>query len=188
MLGIPIGLAYTNAGEWFIHKYMLHGLGQNKRSFWSFHWHEHHKEARGHDMFDSQYTRSVFSWTPQGKEALALTLSAIAHLPLLPIFPFFTATVLWRTWNYYKVHKRAHLDPQWAKEHLSWHYDHHMGKNQNANWCVSHPWFDHVMGTRKKYRYDERARPIGEVGTSARGPSVLEKAKQRVMELLPKAA
>ena len=53
--------------------------------------------------------------------------------------------------NYYRKHKRAHLDPEWAREHLPWHYDHHMGRNQHANWCVSQPWFDWVMGTREKY-------------------------------------
>lgn len=154
MLGIPIGLLYQNVGEWLIHKHLLHGLGKDKRSFWSFHWHDHHRAARKHDMIDAQYQRTVFSWTPQGKEALALVLAALAHLPLLPIFPFFTGTVLWRSLHYYRVHKRSHLDPAWAKEHLPWHYDHHMGVDQNANWCVTHPWFDEVMGTRKVYRYE----------------------------------
>ena len=59
--------------------------------------------------------------------------------------------------RYYRVHKRAHLDPEWAKVHLPWHYDHHMGPNQNANWCVTRPWFDHLMGTREPYLGTERA-------------------------------
>jgi hypothetical protein len=37
-----------------------------------------------------------------------------------------------------------------------------MGKDQNANWCVTHPWFDVIMGTRKKYTYDENGKPIAE--------------------------
>ena len=37
------------------------------------------------------------------------------------------------------------------REHLPWHYDHHMGPNQEANWCVTRPWFDYVMGTREPY-------------------------------------
>jgi len=68
MIGFPLGLLYSNAGEWFIHRYVLHGLRRNKRSLWSFHWH-----------------------------------------------------------------------------------DHHMGPNQEANWCVTQPWFDYVMGTRELY-------------------------------------
>ena len=40
MLGIPLGLLYSNAGEWLLHKYLLHGLGRRKGTFWAFHWHE----------------------------------------------------------------------------------------------------------------------------------------------------
>jgi len=54
------------------------------------------------------------------------------------------------------VHKLYHLDPEWAREHLSWHYDHHMGTDQDANWCVTHPWFDELMGTRQPYAGTER--------------------------------
>ena len=49
-----------------------------------------------------------------------------------------------------------------GKQHLPWHYDHHMGRDQNANWCVTHPLFDNVMGTRKIYTYDENGRVIAE--------------------------
>ncbi len=183
MIGIPIGFAYTNISEWLIHKYWLHGLGKNKKSFWSFHWHEHHREARKNEMFDPQYVRSVFNWSPQGKEVLGLIAGALAVSPLLPLAPFFTATVWVRTWRYYQAHKKAHLDPQWAKEHLPWHYDHHMGKDQNANWCVTHPWFDHVMGTRKKYQYDETGKVLGEqtavAATQSRIPR-FARARQRI--------
>ena len=159
MLGIPLGWAYANMGEWLIHKYLLHGRGVDKKSFWAFHWHEHHRESRRHRMFDRQYVRSLFTWSPQGKEAAALLGAAAVHAPLLPLAPFFTGTVWWSIWSYYRAHKRSHLDPDWAKEHLPWHYDHHMGKDQNSNWCVTHPFFDYVMGTRKKYTYDDDGRP-----------------------------
>ena len=65
--------------------------------------------------------------------------------------PFFVATVWACSVNYYRAHRRAHLDPRWAREHLPWHYDHHMGRNQNANWCVTHPFFDNLMGTRREF-------------------------------------
>lgn len=151
MIGIPLGLMYTNAGEWLVHKYVLHGLGRNKRSFWAFHWRDHHREVRRHDHYDESYHRSVFGWHPQGKEALSLGLAAAAHLPLMPIAPFFTSTVLYSIWRYHRVHKRSHLDPEWAREHLPWHYDHHMGPNQHRNWCVTRPWMDWIMGTREPY-------------------------------------
>jgi hypothetical protein len=31
---------------------------------------------------------------------------------------------------------------------IPWHYDHHMNSNQDANWCVTKPWFDYILGTR----------------------------------------
>jgi len=187
MIGIPIGLAFSNVAEWLLHKHMLHGLGKNRENFWSFHWHEHHRESRRNDMFDPQYVRSVFTWSPQGKEALALVAGAAVVAPLFPVAPFFTATVLYSSVRYYRLHKRAHLDREWCKENLPWHYDHHMGRDQNSNWCVTHPWFDHVMGTRKRYVYDEAGKPVAEeVVPKAKGfvarfvKPIFDAAKDRV--------
>ncbi len=156
MIGIPLGLAFANAGEWIIHKHVLHGLGKNKQSEWSFHWHDHHRNVRRHGHFDPSYDRSVWGWHGQGKEALGLTAVGLAAVPLLPVAPFFAGTVIYSAANYYRKHKRAHQDPEWARRHLPWHYDHHMGPKQDANWCVTHPWFDHVMGTRVPYVGTER--------------------------------
>lgn len=151
LVGIALGLLYQNAGEWFVHKHVLHGAGRKRKSFWSFHWHEHHREARLHGFRDENYERPLFAWHAQSKEALALVGAGLVHLPLLPIAPFFTGAYLYGLARYYRVHKRAHQDPEWAREHLPWHYDHHMGPNQDANWCVSKPWFDQLMGTREPY-------------------------------------
>jgi len=151
MIGIPLGLAVANASEWVIHKYILHGRGKNKRSFWSFHWHDHHRKSRQNGHIDSDYQESVFRWNGQGKEALVLTLTGLAWLPAFPVAPFFVGTLVYSGINYYRKHKRAHLDPDWARENLPWHYDHHMGPNQNSNWCVTRPWFDEIMGTREPY-------------------------------------
>lgn len=157
MIGIPLGLLAANATEWVVHKYVLHGLGKKKSSFWSFHWHEHHAESRTNVMRDPHYAdRSVLGWHAQGKEALALVGAAAAITPLLPVAPFFVAAGWYSAWNYYRVHKRSHEDPAWAREHLTWHYDHHMGPKQDANWCVTRPWFDHLMGTRIPYAYTAR--------------------------------
>lgn len=156
MIGIPLGLLYSNAGEWAIHKYILHGLGKNKRSFWSYHWHDHHGDVRKNNHIDEAYQDTPLQWNAQGKELLGLVSLGMAHLPLMPVAPFFTGTVLYSLWKYYDVHKRSHLDPGWAREHLPWHYDHHMGPNQDANWCVTRPWFDEWMGTREPYAGTER--------------------------------
>jgi sterol desaturase/sphingolipid hydroxylase (fatty acid hydroxylase superfamily) len=72
------------------------------------------------------------------------------------VAPFFVLTSYYASYRYYRCHKRAHMDPAWAREHLPWHYDHHMGPNQHANWCVTRPWFDVLMGTREPYAGTER--------------------------------
>ena len=46
MLGIPLALAVFGYGEWATHKYLLHGLGRDKRSKLAFHFHEHHQAVR----------------------------------------------------------------------------------------------------------------------------------------------
>lgn len=158
MIGIPIGLALANAGEWYMHKYVLHGLGKRKGSFWSFHWHEHHRESRKHYMLDRDYQRPATEWNAQSKEIAALGAATLAVLPLAPVAPFLVGTLAYSAINYYRKHKRAHLDPAWARQHLPWHYDHHMGPNQHANWCVTRPWFDIVRGTRERYAGTERER------------------------------
>lgn len=163
LLSVPLALVYANVMEWLIHKHLLHGVGKRKASFFSFHWHEHHRQARRNDMFDAQYVRPLLTWSPQGKEALSVAGLALAHGVLLRWLPVFTLTVWLCALRYYFVHKKAHLDPAWCLKHVPVHYDHHMGKDQNANWCVTSPWFDFVMGTRKIYSYDPRARPVGEL-------------------------
>ena len=158
MIGIPFALAYSNAGEWAVHRFVLHGWGKSKKSMWSFHFHEHHKACRKHEGHDPHYHRPLMGWHAQGKEALGLLAIGAAHLPLLPLAPFFTATVWYSILKYHRLHKRSHMDPEWARKNLPWHYDHHMGPDQEANWCVTHPWFDHVMKTRKPFAFTETER------------------------------
>ncbi len=151
MIGIPIGLLYANAVEWSVHKYVLHGLGKNKKSIWSFHWHEHHKNVRRNGHVDPEYARKGVAWNGPAKEAVGLAAMALAHLPIAPVAPFFFGTVLYSAGRYWYVHRKSHLDPEWARENLPWHYDHHMGPDQDANWCVSKPWADDLLGTRIPY-------------------------------------
>lgn len=151
LVEIPLGLFYGNAMEWVIHKYLLHGLGKNKANFWSFHWHDHHRNARRNDMMDEDYQRPLKLSEPPGKELASLILAAIVHAPLLLVAPFFTLTAWYCAFNYYRLHKKCHLDPEWGRENMPWHVDHHMGPDQDQNWCVTKPWFDLIMGTRVKY-------------------------------------
>lgn len=151
MIGVPLGLFYSNAVEWVVHKYLLHGLGKKKGSWWAFHWREHHKNCRKYGMMDPDYQRPITDWNARGKEAAGILVLCAAHLPLVKVAPFFTATVFYAGVNYLRKHKKSHRDPEWAMKHMKWHVDHHLGKNQDANWCVSQPWFDNLVGTRIDY-------------------------------------
>ena len=82
---------------------------------------------------------------------MSLVGIALLHLPLAYFSVSFVLTLLYSNLNYYRVHRKSHLDPQWARQNLSWHYDHHMGLNQDSNWCVTKPWFDLILGSRKPY-------------------------------------
>ena len=156
MIGIPVGLVYANAAEWMIHKHVLHGPGKRRGSFWSFHFHEHHRASRKNLFHDPDYARSGLGRNAKTKELLGVIALAVVHLPLLPVAPFFTATVVYSAAHYYRTHRRSHIDPEWAREHLPWHYDHHMGPDQDKNWGVTRPWIDHLMGTRVPYVGTER--------------------------------
>ena len=148
MLGIPLGLLTANAVEWGMHKYVLHGMGKKRGTFWAFHFHEHHREVREHGYYDPNYERFPLGMHAQGKEAWALIASAVAVTPLFPVAPFFVGTLWYSSLNYYRVHKKSHMNPAWGEQRVPWHFDHHMGNNPGANWCVTRPWFDYIMGTR----------------------------------------
>ncbi|MGQ0530769.1 MAG: hypothetical protein ACT4PG_13385 [Panacagrimonas sp.] len=149
MMGIPLGLLTANAAEWVIHKHVLHGWGGKRGKFWSFHFHEHHREVRQNHYHDPNYRRFPLGLHAQGKEAWGLIGMSAAVAPLFPVAPFFVGTLWYSAANYYRIHKRSHLDPAWGQARIPWHYDHHMGRNPSANWCVTRPWFDYVMGTRE---------------------------------------
>ena len=117
MIGIPIGLAYANAAEWLIHKYVLHGAGKKKGNFWSFHFHEHHKASRKNGFIDEVYVDPGLGGTPKARSSW-LSCIDLQHLPLFPVAPFFTTSLVYSAYNYYVTHKRAHLNPEWAAEHF----------------------------------------------------------------------
>src|SRR5690606_14693975 len=105
----------------------------------AYHWKRHHRNARRHGNYDPDFDVPIARSQAQRVEVTGLAIFAALHLPLLPIAPFFTGAVLYGLVNYHRRHKRAHADPRWAREHLPWHYDHHMGPDQHKNWCVSRP-------------------------------------------------
>ncbi|MEQ1635582.1 MAG: hypothetical protein ABL903_02750 [Methylococcales bacterium] len=134
-----------------MHKYLLHGLGKNRDSFWAYHWYERHAECIKNNMLDMNYKRlRLTTWNAQSKELILLAGLVGLHLPLLMSFPAFICAVYFSMALYYYKHRKAHLNPSWARKHLRWHYEHHLGGDSSANWCVTWPWFDYLLGTRVK--------------------------------------
>ena len=152
--GFVTGLVVANAFEWFAHKYILHGthrigqsryspLPENMKSHW-----EHHREVRKDGFQDYGYIEGLSNWRTRNE---LISLAIAAGTFSLISFKFSKGFAL-SNWycaaNYFYMHRKAHLEPEWAKRTIPWHYDHHMNSNQDANWCVTKPWFDYVMGTR----------------------------------------
>lgn len=152
--GFIAGLVVANAFEWVAHKYVLHGTHRVAQPRFSpvpksmkSHW-EHHREVRKTDFNDAGYVEGIANWRTRNEiGSLAVTVAIFAPL-FYPISKGMSAAVLYSAVNYYYVHRRAHLEPEWAKRKIPWHYDHHMNANQDANWCVTKPWFDYILGTR----------------------------------------
>jgi len=144
------GLLYANAGEWLVHKHVLPAPGKNRGGFWAYHLNEHHALCTSNSMLDPGYQKlTLTTWNTQSKELVVLAGIVLLHAPIFFVFPTFTSAVYTSLAIYYYKHRKAHLDPVWARWALLWHYEHHLGGTR-ANWCVTWPWFDYLLGTRVK--------------------------------------
>ncbi len=150
LLQIVLAVVYANLVEWVLHKYVLHGLGIKKSSWFAYHWFQHHKNSRKYAYLDPLYASSLFHWQSRGKELFSVCMVLLVHAPLALYFPYaFIVQCLYAV-LYMVVHTYSHLNPTWAKKYLKHHYDHHMGKSQHFNWGVVMPLWDWILGTRKK--------------------------------------
>lgn len=149
MLSIPLGIITANFVEWTFHKYVLHGLGKNKNSIFSAHWHDHHRIVRKKNMVDSFYFEPA-SKQIKAYEVKTLIVGGLMFLPIFKKFPLFIGTILSYGVAYYFIHRRSHLDSKWASKWLPWHVRHHLGKNQDKNWGVVLPFSDIILGTYTK--------------------------------------
>lgn len=144
-----LAFIYANLLEWVIHKYLFHGVGKNKKSLFAGHWHTHHKLCRKNDNKDKTYQEfPVHSSVRQ--ELTSLLVMVVVHIPVVLFSPFFFACLVYFAARYFYIHRRCHVDVEWGKRNFPWHYDHHMGKNQDANWGVTNPLWDYIFNTRKK--------------------------------------
>ena len=128
--------------DWGVHILLHKPRGKSR---FKFHW-KHHKIARKNGNCDPDY--KIKLWQNETKIAVG---AMILHSPLYLLFPVFTITVLAYASVYLVLHRKSHQHVEFFKKWLPWHYEHHMGRNQNANWCVICPLMDHLMGTREKW-------------------------------------
>ena len=103
------------------------------------------------------------------KEFVGIVLLAIIHIPVVLLSPILYFAIAAHGVYYLYVHRKSHMDLNWAKRNVPWHWDHHMGpgKAVNANWCVTSPFFDWIMNTRVRY-YNTRKYYIDMAKKSAR--------------------
>ena len=139
-----LGLLLASMMEWVVHKYFLHNLGKKKASLFSFHWGVHHREARKNKFLDPKVP---------AREIFGVFMLCLISSPIILVSPTAYTAMFIHAIVYLIVHKHAHRNPDWCYKHLRWHYDHHMGKDQDKNWCVVHPLADYILGTRRKYEY-----------------------------------
>ena|SRR3989344_3810020 len=153
---VAAGYLYVKAFENLAHKYLLHDLGKDKNSFWSFHFHEHHKAAIKYGMLDPAYFEPWWLNHSRAKEVGLLIGAFGVHLPLAKKHPYFVAGVGIGVLEYYHKHKKAHLDPEWAFEHMQNHVKHHL-LDQNKYWGVTSGLVDRLAGTAPKISAEEWA-------------------------------
>ena len=148
-----LGLLYGQWLEWLIHKHLLHTVGKKRGSLFGYHFHAHHRESLLNLFYDPSYHGHGEGTK---KEIRDLCLLFVLHSPLIFFVPAFLAGATAHSILYFLVHRKAHIDPDWCKKHLPWHYDHHMAPNQDANWGVTTDWIDRLMGTREVYLGTEK--------------------------------
>lgn len=154
LLQFAAGYLYVKAVENLAHKYLLHDLGKNKESFWSFHFHDHHKAAIKYGMLDPAYFEPWWLNSSRAKEVGSLVGSLGVHLPLAKKYPYFVAGIGVGIAEYYYKHKKSHTVPDWAFDHMQNHVKHHL-LDQNKYWGVTSGLIDKLAGTAPKVSEEE---------------------------------
>ena len=154
LLKAAAGYLYVKAVENLAHKYLLHDLGKDKNSFWSFHFHEHHKAAVKYGMLDRAYFEPWWLNPSRAKEVGSLAAAVAVHLPLAKKYPYFVAGVGIGILEYYHKHKKSHTVPEWAFDNMQNHVKHHL-LDQNQYWGVTSGLVDRLMGTAPKISAEE---------------------------------
>jgi len=135
--------------EWFAHKYILHNF--KIKSLSHYHFGRHHQQCRKNEGHDSDYLSfPPKKWETGIHEIVALVCATILSAPIILISGWLWTFLCIYMCLYYYLHRKMHIQPSWGKKWFPWHWKHHMGKDQNANWGVTNPIFDYIFNTTKK--------------------------------------
>ena len=144
-----LGIVLGSLIEWAAHKYLLHNFSH--RIFSHSHFSVHHRNCRKNNNYDQDYENFPPKTLDEGLMEISLLLSGIALTSPLAFISFHLwLGLFFHACLYYFLHRKSHMDVEWGKKWMPWHYEHHMGKKQNSNWGVTNPVFDYVFGTRSK--------------------------------------
>ena len=135
-----LGLLYASFVEWFAHRFLFHGLGRKKNSFFAFHLREHHKNVLKNDYYDIKFSKI---------ELPGILLLLLLHSPILYVSVAFYVSLCLYGVLFIIVHNIIHKKPDIGKRYFTWHWNHHMS-NQNKSWGVVCPIFDMLAGTLEK--------------------------------------
>ena len=140
MLMFIIGFVYGSLMEWAVHKFLFHDLGKKKSSYFAFHLRKHHINCRRNENVDRNFSE---------REIPGILFLLLTHLPIYYFVPMFYYALVLYGLLFVLIHNFTHIWPELGKKYVPWHWDHHMGKDQNSNWGITNPLFDHIFGTRK---------------------------------------
>ena len=144
---LVLGFLIGSLIEWLAHRYLLHNFKLKRLSY--SHFSIHHKNCRKNQGFDSDYVSPIPADYEHGwSEILFLLAGVFLTSPLVLLSFWLWFALLIHSILYYVLHRYFHLNPSWGKKYMPWHWDHHMGKNQNSNWGVTNPIFDWIFRTR----------------------------------------
>lgn len=136
------GWFYGHLMEYLVHRYFLHDVKLFPR-FFKRHFGTHHRIARKNEMFDENYV-NVFT-RESLFEMLGILFLLVLHLPILFTAPVFYGVLVISCVQYYIKHRRSHIDVEWGRDNMPWHYEHHMGKDQHKNWGVRSNIIDRLL-------------------------------------------
>ena len=135
-----LGLIYASFVEWFVHKYLFHGLGKKKNSIFAYHIRQHHKTCCQNENRDEKISK---------RETFGVLFLLVLNAPVYFLSPMFFYAVSLYGIAFIVVHNIVHKNVALGKKLFPWHWDHHM-RFQNHNMNVVLPIADYILKTRKK--------------------------------------